>query len=83
MDYPYCLGVNIQTVTLNVEQIPPHRHDQYVSANEGSGAVRRDWSSDGSANVYPQGCSTGSTGGGQAHDNMPPYQVCYFWRRAV
>lgn len=70
-----------QTVTLNTDQIPSHSHTQ-TSLND-------DFNNSGtypnfSRPSFPQSDSTGSvtwtntinaTGGGQAHENMPPYYV--------
>ena len=38
---------------------PRHVHDQNVTASVGGTAFRRDFASDGSALIYPQGCNTG------------------------
>ena len=60
-------------VTLTVEQIPPHRHQAMVSSLEGSdetitrGTTKGVWRS-----------LISSTGGGQAHNNMPPYVGTYY-----
>lgn len=70
--------------TLNVSQIPNHSHGQYVTANAGTGgpANRTDFDGDGAGySCYPQGCNTMGTGGGQPHNNMPPYLVVYMWKR--
>lgn len=61
-----------ETVTLTVNEIPSHAHQQYVSANQGNSAVRMDYQQDGNFSVYPQ-CLTGYVGGGKAHNNMPPF----------
>ena len=37
---------------------PRHVHGQNVTANSGGTALRRDFSSDGSSYLYPQGCTT-------------------------
>ena len=57
-----------------------HSHPQIVTANNGSGAIRRDYSSDGACSVFPQGCNTGMTGSANNtlptdKANMPPYAV--------
>ena len=70
-----------KTHTLTVDQIPPHSHAQHVTANDGTPAIRRDYSSDGNSFPYPQGIDTGNTGGGQAHNNLQPYVTVYRWRR--
>jgi hypothetical protein len=53
------------TVTLTVAQIPPHTHD-YAHATGARGMY-------GGSYWGPGGAQTGSTGGGQAHENRPPY----------
>lgn len=72
-----------KTHTLTVEEIPPHSHAQYVTANDGTPAIRRDWSSDGRSGPYPQGINTGNTGGGRAHNNLQPYIAVYMWKRTA
>ena len=62
-----------KTHQLTVNEMPSHTHDQYVTANNGNQAVRRDYSSDGNSAIFPQGCKTASTGGGQPHNNLQPY----------
>ena len=70
-------GANSVTLTLN--QIPAHTHtyiDQYVAINNGY----RPWPASnndcGSRNV-----DSGSAGGGQSHENRPPYYaLCYIMK---
>ena len=72
-----------KTHTLTINEMPVHSHPQYVSANSGNQATRRDYSSDGSSSLYPQGNNTGNSGGGQAHNNLQPYITVYRWRRTA
>ena len=67
--------------TLVVGEMPIHSHGQYVTGNSGGPAVRRDYNVDGSAWTYPQGVNTDIAGGGQPHNNMPPYLVVNKWVR--
>lgn len=69
------------THTLTVNEIPSHSHPI---------AYATDWS--GAANVAgysvtanPPGkrLGTSNTGGGAAHNNMPPYLVVYMWERTA
>jgi microcystin-dependent protein len=65
--------------------MPSHNHQQSVTAATG-GTIkgRADWVSDGdNLNQYPQNSTTYSTGGGQAHNNMPPYLAVYMWKRTA
>lgn len=80
------------TVTLNVNQIPSHRHmnDYYYPGGD------QQWYSDTGAGISGSGYkyihlnnSVGfhgaqrhsNVGGGQAHNNMPPYLAVYIWKR--
>lgn len=70
--------------TLTTNEMPNHSHQQYVTANAGNGGpgIRRDYAEDGSGyNKYDQGITTGDTGGGHPHNNMPPYLVVGMWQR--
>ena len=73
-----------KTHTLTVDEIPSHSHGQNVSVGTGSGpAIRRDYQSDGTGVVYPQGINTQNAGSGQAHNNLQPYITVYMWRRTA
>lgn len=67
--------------TLTYDEMPLHSHAQYISANNGNSAVRRDYSDDGNAALYPQGCNTGNAGNGKPHNNIQPSMGVYYWRR--
>jgi microcystin-dependent protein len=94
------------THTLTWDQMPvhyhgiqsagSHSHDQYVTANPGTGGIngRADYAGDFSGlSKYYQGTDTGSSGShthgcdnagkGEAHNNMPPYLVVYMWKRTA
>ena len=64
--------------TLTIDEIPPHDHNDgklkdSITANNGSrSAVIVHKSENGTI-------PTTKTGGGQAHNNMPPYIVVYGW----
>lgn len=64
--------------TLNIDEIPSHSHVlQYMNTNghdDGNRTEVRIANGEGTAN-------TGATGGGMAHNNMPPYLVVYMWER--
>lgn len=65
------------TVTLTENQIPSHSHSiSYAQYQRGSGNLTA------SALEYSGSSKdTGNTGGGQAHNNMPPYLVVNMWKR--
>ena len=82
------------TVALNVNQIPAHDHVEndlvWMNVN-GNGKYYISPVSPGTFffNDVPQGgrsatgWKTKSTGGSQAHNNMPPYIAVYVWKRTA
>lgn len=70
--------------TLTVNEMPSHSHPQYVTVSSGgslSANCDYDSYSSGNARKSAQNVSTGTTGGGNSHNNMPPYLVVYMWQR--
>lgn len=67
-------------VTLTVDQIPGHVHtvNIYEPDDGAGGAVAADDGTDPSGTA-----NTNSTGGGDPHENMPPYLVVSIWRRTA
>ena len=69
-------------VTLTVDQMPSHTHGELVTASSPTGG----WYSRVVADSGPNEPTveirqTAQTGGGQAHNNMPPYIGCKIWRK--
>ena len=66
-----------ESVTLSEKEIPSHSHEVAVPVTKNYA----DWGASNRGNSYmpsPGNNSTGYTGGGQPHNNMPPYYVlCY------
>lgn len=81
--YPLGGTGGIDSVVLTIEQMPSHNH-RVGTVQEGSAAygftkfqaARDGYIGEASATVD-------STGGGQAHTNMPPYYVTNLWRRTA
>ena len=82
------------THTLTTNEMPSHTHTQnahrhhfsrrdvYVANGNGAGAVGHSTgSSYGDYYTDYQTPTINSTGGGQAHNNMPPYLAVYCWVR--
>ena len=81
------------THVLTTDEMPSHRHDFYIT-NEGQYTISggkgvnglSSWS--GIYDIFPYNIdnkltSIQNTGGGQAHNNMPPYLVVYIWKRTA
>ena len=69
-------------VTLTTDQMPSHSHGELVTASSPTGG----WYSRVVADVGQNDPTveirqTAQTGGGQAHNNMPPYIGCNIWRK--
>jgi hypothetical protein len=68
-----------KTHTLTANEIPAHTHGSVYSGNT-SGTKTHAWLASGGSSM---GYGTVSTGGGQAHNNMPPYTQVAIWRRTA
>lgn len=71
-----------KTHTLTTTEIPSHTHMMIGTRSipeDSSGPFKTPWSDGNPINLR----STGSTGGGQAHNNLPPYITVYFWLRTA
>lgn len=71
-----------KTHNLTVAEMPAHTHQQMRHAKT-TGALSGITTAPDASSSDPQtlGPVTGSTGGGGAHNNLPPYYVVYLWRR--
>lgn len=67
------------THTLTLDQIPPHSHvSNWIASTPG-----QELGFGGINGVHSDSLVTGAAGGGQAHNNMPPYLVVHMWRRTA
>ena len=73
------------TVTLTTKQIPAHNHSIfYPNAGAGNNYAPIGYPNVGSKSTYwAVGSYTGDVGGGEAHNNMPPYLAVYVWKRTA
>lgn len=81
-----------KTHTLTTEEMPQHSHKPHqftwvvsYGGNTGKNAISD--MNQGNANVFnvdeDQNRYTGTAGGNQPHNNMPPYRIVYIWRRTA
>lgn len=64
-------------VTLTVDQLPAHSHGSVYSQHAAGTKSQAWYTTSGTSLAY----GTVETGGGQAHNNMPPYIQVSMWRR--
>ena len=71
-------------VTLTIDQMPTHQH---TMENENSSGPTYDWTpasvQTGGANGWTWNVNTAFAGGGQPHNNMPPFVAVAIWRRTA
>lgn len=86
-----------KTHTLTVDEMPNHYHDVVYGSNDATTGVSisctgtgnqvlnlSGWAWDKNSNTpYGNNVYAKKTGGGQAHNNMPPYIVASLWRRTA
>lgn len=67
------------THKLTVSEMPSHKHSLGYRIGGGGGST---WYIDGgTVDTWGPDTAVASTGGNQAHNNMPPYLVVYAWKR--
>ena len=71
-----------KTHTLTEAEMPAHVHGELAPTSASSGALKFGIDTNASGS-QAAGLNTGSTGGGGAHNNMPPFFVVYMWKRTA
>ena len=70
-----------ESVTLNLNQIPSHTHSYVGHTYPGSGPEQNQSGGPEDRTSFNVNKTTGSAGGGQAHENRPPYYaLCYIMK---
>lgn len=71
------------THVLTVNEIPVHRHNTHAYSGQGTAAGywTQGWNNASGTDVNND--KTTEVGGGQAHNNMPPYMAAYCWHRVA
>lgn len=70
--------------TLTESEMPGHRHSIWFPNDGGEQSAAIGYPDTGSKNTYyAEASKTSSTGGGAAHNNMPPYLAVYIWKRTA
>ena len=77
------------THTLTTSEMPVHNHINGTRIgwfNSGGSGISTTWNQT-TANLQVDGnaskITSNNTGGGQAHNNLPPYTTCFIWRRTA
>lgn len=66
--------------TLTIDEMPAHTHGLPTWA---AGSGQQSLANNNPEGVNHNWVATDSTGGGQAHNNMPPYLAVYVWKRTA
>lgn len=72
------------THTLTADEMPKHSHSIFYPNVGGSAGAAIGYPTTGSKNTWwAEASKVSETGGGEAHNNMPPYLVVYVWQRTA
>lgn len=69
--------------TLTVDELPSHSHDMIIKNTNESGRTYEANNSGSGSSGFENFATwhTKTTGGGKAHNNLPPYLAVYMWKR--
>lgn len=67
--------------TLTIGEMPPHSHEGKTYS--GNNWDKKQWTFKSIYNSAEGSIGSTNTGGGQPHNNMPPYLVVYVWKRTA
>ena len=67
--------------TLTVDEMPSHTHYERLEWSNTKGWGLTGTTGDEANAVVDAGTTTWETGGGEPHNNMPPYLAVYMWKR--
>lgn len=71
------------THVLTIAEMPNHNHNNYHWASTTTAGLYSGYLYYGQTGTSGGGLWTGYTGGGSAHNNMPPYVAKYIWQRTA
>lgn len=73
------------THKLTTSEMPSHSHNVSKTSEQRWSNVDGNWANFrcGTSTVIGNNIYTQNTGGGEAHNNMPPYLVVYMWKRTA
>ena len=72
-----------KTHTLTVAEMPSHKHGMGYTGDATGGVYAGQTGTPSEPSSFNNLLFMSETGGGQAHNNLPPYIVVYFWKRTA